>query len=179
MLVVHPQDNSTDFLAEIYAGMDNVVRFDGIADLDLDRLLQESSHDKELTMFMGHGTPFGLRNITWGENDSPYYIGGKQAGMLLGRKKLFGMWCNANEFAQSYGLNGLWSGMIISDVFEAAFMGFKASEEEIEEENLKLARRVRYCLDNYPLPEIPARIKEMDDRKSEVTRYNYSSWYFY
>ena len=53
------------------------------------------------------------------------------------------------------------------------------TQEEIDEENKKFALRLKFCIDNYPLNEIPQRMRELDDVKSELTNYNYNNVYFF
>ena len=180
MLVIHPYDSSTDFLSEIYKDKPNVTLFNEINDVNLDEAITAAMDDKELTMFLGHGCPYGLFSINPRDDfDDMLLIDEYDAKAYLSkRKNLFGMWCEASMFARAQKLSGLWSGMIISEVFEAAIMKIKTCQEEVTEENLLLARNVRYCLDNYPLSEIPAVLKTMDKRKSELTNCNYQSWYF-
>ncbi len=181
MLVIHPDDRSTDFLREIYKGKPNVTLFNEINEVKLEEAITAAKDDKELTMFLGHGCPYGLFRIHPIDNlDNMLLIDGDDAKAYLSRRKnLFGMWCHANRFAVEQKLSGLWSGMIISEVHEAVYMNVKTCQEEVTEENLLLARNVRHCLDNYPLSEIPAVLKTMDKRKSELTNFNYQSWYFY
>ena len=55
-LVIHPEDQSTNFLSKIYEGKDwKVIRTD-ITDKELQNIIKE--HDR--IIMLGHGTPYGL-----------------------------------------------------------------------------------------------------------------------
>ena len=82
-------------------------------------------------------------------------------------------------FAEKYNLKGLFTGMIISEMDEAYWYGINTTNEELEEENQKFAERLRYCIRNYKLNEIPIKMLEMDDKKSQLTTFNYQNIYWY
>lgn len=69
--------------------------------------------------------------------------------------------------------------MIISEMDEAYWYGINTTNEELEEENQKFAERLHYCIRNYKLNEIPIRMLEMDDKKSQLTTFNYQNIYWY
>jgi len=181
MLVVHPDDRSTDFLSVLYTNHPNVVKFNGLdPSMDLGIELLRAMHDRELTMFLGHGMPSGLINITHCPGYGNYLINRETADLYLkDRVNLFGMFCYANKYAIANHLKGLWSGMIISEVSEAMFMKVKTDQQEVTEENWNLSRAVRKCLENYPLAEIPQALKTMKRRHSPLCDFNYNSWYYY
>ena len=71
--------------------------------------------DADELMMLGHGNPFGLFSTP---NKKGQYVRQLVNGDLvefLRDKTCIGIWCYANEFAQRYGLHGLFSGMIISE----------------------------------------------------------------
>ena len=74
------------------------------------------------------------------------------------------IWCNANLFAEAEKLHGLFTGMIITEMSEALLYGIETSQEELDRENVKLAKRLRFLLDeDTALHEIPSRILALDD----------------
>ena len=98
---------------------------------------------------------------------------------FLRDKTCIGIWCHADQFAQRYQLHGLFSGMIISELQEAIDYGIEVTKDEIDREMVKFAQRLRHCIDNYDLEEVPMRMKELDDVKSALTTFNYDRLYYY
>ena len=99
--------------------------------------------------------------------------------MFLRGKTCIGIWCFANKFANKYKLHGLFSGMIISELQEAIDNNIPATKEEIDAEMEKFTLRLKYCIENYPLDEVPQRMLELDDTKSELTRFNYNNLFYF
>ena len=162
-------------------------------------------------MLLGHGTASGLLGIQWGlsvnRKSAPILvIGESEVDSLRGHKSkkeyesqdrelsssLIGIWCYANEFAQRHKLQGLFSGMIISEMDEALNLGFNVGRELIEETNLAFCRRLGDLLNKFyhgeiDLDEIPEIMKsyiETDGHSFGVSgysiiNYNYSSLYYY
>ena len=69
--------------------------------------------------------------------------------------------------------------MIISEMDEAYWYGVNTTNEELKEENEKFACRLKYCIQKYPLNEVPIRMLELDDKKSQLTTFNYQNIYWY
>ena len=69
--------------------------------------------------------------------------------------------------------------MIISELHEAIEMDVTTTKEEIDREMIKFATRLRDCINQYGLQDTPARMKELDDVKSELTLFNYNNLYYY
>ena len=46
-------------------------------------------------------------------------------------------------------------------------------------ENKKFAERLRDCINSYPLPQVPAKMAELDDVHSPLTEFNYSRLYYF
>lgn len=89
------------------------------------------------------------------------------------------LWCNADLFARKEGLHGLFSGMIISELNEALVYEVPTTQSELDEENVKLARRLRTLLDeSIPLSDIPQRMFELNDTHTPLTDFNYSHFYY-
>ena len=98
---------------------------------------------------------------------------------FLRNKTCIGIWCHANLFAEQYGLHGLFSGMIISELQEAIDYHIPATKEEIDAEMEKFARRLNDCIERFGLAETPVRMRDLDDVKSELTLFNYNNLYYY
>ena len=69
--------------------------------------------------------------------------------------------------------------MIISELQEAIENKIPATKEEIDAEMDKFTLRLKYCIENYPLNEVPQRMLELDDTKSELTRFNYNNLFYF
>ncbi len=178
MLVIHPQDVSTDFLGALYEGME-VERLMALAPGEESRVVKALRRTPagERLMMLGHGGAAGLLSIG-GRSALQCVVGAAAAPELKGRLELVGIWCHAKQYAETHGLKGLWSGMIISEVAEAELcMGVRIPQEEVTRENEALARHLRRFLDTLPLAEIPARMKELVH--SPLTEFNYNNFYYY
>lgn len=182
MLVIHPKDHTTAYLSALYKGVDNAVIISGnISRADLNHKLHHTPKSERI-LLLGHGSDKGL---FWRNDDmEPGFD-----GIVLGHphtyhlrnhgNNIVAVFCNADKFAQTEHLHGLFTGMIISELSEAEEYGIQTSEEEIKCENLKFAVRLRTLLDsNVPLYEIPERMLELDDRHSPLTDFNYHRIYF-
>ena len=85
----------------------------------------------------------------------------------------------ADQFARAEGLHGLFTGMIVSELNEALLYQVETTQEELDRENVKLARRLRALLDErVPLSEIPKRMLAMDDVHSPLTTFNYKNFHY-
>ena len=73
----------------------------------------------------------------------------------------------------------IFTGMIVSELNEALLYQVKTTQEELNRENVKLARRLRALIDErIPLSEIPKRMLAMDDVHSPLTTFNYKNYFF-
>ncbi len=101
-------------------------------------------------MMMGHGSPSGLFSI--GKFDSAYAID-ESLVELLKKKECVFIWCNADKFIDRYNLKGLYSGMFISEVSEAAYCGFFTNQSTVDESNNSFALWLGEVINN-PLSEV-------------------------
>ena len=178
MLVIHPKDKTTAMLSALYDGLGALVVDDYRSTKEIGHLLHHVSA-KERIMLLGHGSDKGL---FFREDDSKdefdkVIVGHAHAYHL--RKhggNIVAVWCNADRFARAEGLHGLFTGMIITELCEAAQYGIKTSQEELNRENVKLSLRLRTLLiENTPLSEIPKLLLAMDDVHSPLTTFIISS----
>jgi hypothetical protein len=117
-LIVHPEDNTTDFLDLIYAPIENkTVIKGGISKTEL--MLQIMEHDR--VMMMGHGSPAGLFSINKFNNCGGYIIDQQIVPLLKEKKDNVFIWCHADKFVETFKLPGFYSGMFISEVSEAVY----------------------------------------------------------
>lgn len=69
--------------------------------------------------------------------------------------------------------------MSITEMSEALLYGIETSQEELDRENVKLAKRLRFLLDeDTALYEIPSRILALDDVHSPLTDFNYHNFHY-
>ena len=134
-LVIHPKDATTDCLSVIYEGRG----WDVIRDYDTPRekVMEEiKKHDR--IIMLGHGTSWGLlagTMVEWPrgrkhfQRFSHYIVDFEHAELLQG-KDTFSIWCNSDQFFKKYGLKGLHTGMIISEIGEEWVLPGAAEDEE-------------------------------------------------
>jgi hypothetical protein len=137
-LVIHPSDRTTDFLDKIYNGIDAVVIRGSVRD----SFLREQIAIADRVMLMGHGTPQGLLGPS-----QRMMIDQSHVGLLKTKKNLVGIWCNADGYFERYGLNGLYTGMIISEPMEARVFNVTATDNQIWDSNHQFAKSVKRGLE--------------------------------
>jgi len=127
ILVIHPDDRSTDFLRPIYAGIENkTVIIGGINKAELRELIK--SHDR--VMMMGHGYPGGLFSVGQFNQSLGVIVDDSMVDLLKEKEDNVFIWCNADQFVNKHNLKGLYSGMFISEVGEATYCGLPGTEQE-------------------------------------------------
>lgn len=122
-LVIHPFDPTTGFLEDIYLEKDyNVCNVEEISKSAMKRAIKQ--HDK--IIMLGHGSPEGLLS-----SQQDRFIIDSSLVYMLRNKILVGIWCHAVDFAKKYKLEGLFSGMIISELSEASMLNIKTKYSDI------------------------------------------------
>lgn len=177
MTVVHANDPTTRALSLLYEAREDVSC--RVAEKSTSSDVQRAIRDCDTVMMLGHGNEWGLFSTPDKKGRYERHIISSKLVDFLRGKTCIGIWCHANEFAEKYGLHGLFSGMIVSEPWEAEAEHISTTEEEIRIETEKFARRLRYCIDTYGLEETPMRMRELDDVKSELTNFNYGNLFFY
>lgn len=181
MLVIHPKDKTTAMLSALYEGIEAQAVDNYRSTNDIGHLLHHVP-SQERIMLLGHGSDKGL---FFREDDSKdgfdKIIVGHPHAYHLRRHggNIVAVWCNADRFARAEGLHGLFTGMIVSELSEALLYQVETTQEELDRENVKLARRLRTLLDeNVLLSEIPKRMMAMDDVHSPLTTFNYNNFHY-
>lgn len=137
ILVIHPDDRSTDFLRPIYQQLPNVTLITGgVSYMDMRELI--SKHDQ--VMMMGHGSPYGLFSMGKFPNSGGYIIDNMMIDLLSEKNDNIYIWCNADMFVDRYRLNGIYSGMFISEVGESIYCGIPSTQEQVDESNNAFAQ---------------------------------------
>ncbi len=181
MLVIHPKDKTTAMLSALYDGQEAQVVEDYRTTKEMGHLLYHVS-TQERIMLLGHGSDKGLFFREDDSKDEFDKVIVSHAHAYHLRKhggNIVAVWCNADLFARAEGLHGLFSGMIVSELNEALLYQVETTQEELDRENVKLARRLRALFDErIPLNEIPKRMLAMDDVHSPLTTFNYNNFYY-
>lgn len=176
MTVIHANDSTTSFLSLLYEQREDVLAH--MTEKDTNAAVRRAIRGDDTIMMLGHGNEYGLFSmpVSSGRYER-LLVDGSHVQFLRG-KTCIGIWCYANVFAERYGLHGLFSGMIISDLQEASDNHIVTTQDEIDEEMVKFTLRLRDCIEHYGLKETPARMRNLDDVKSELTTFNYNNLYY-
>lgn len=149
-LVIHPKDETTDFLSEIYSDKKWTV----ISENPSKKLLKQLIKEHDRIMMLGHGSEDGLFGYNRMIIDSKWVY-------ILREKYCVGIWCNANVFFEKYGLNGFYTGMIISEDMEANMYNVNCTADDLEISNITFACAIKNYID--------------DDNSINQIRKNYTS----
>jgi hypothetical protein len=128
-LIVHVHDESTVFLKKIYEGIEDKIVIDGyVAESELEGLIDQCS----TIILLGHGAPCGLIGFEGG-----FVINSSLVPALQrkGKDKCIFIWCFAQSFVSQYKLEGLCSGMFISEIGEADANEITATQDQIDKSN--------------------------------------------
>lgn len=128
-LVLHPKDKTTEFLSKIYLDRNYTIIRENISTKKLKEVIK--NHDR--IIMLGHGTEKGL--LGFGR-----FIIKASLVYLLRDKLSICIWCNSDVFFKKYGLKGMCTGMIISELDEAYDYNVKCTLEDIEESNELLSK---------------------------------------
>ena len=177
-------DESIQFLKELYENGPSWHPSPLGRDASKSLITRRIKNNDEIWM-LGHGGSDGLYSRhDFTQMFDRYLISSRNVQHLRG-KKLFGMWCYANRFAQKYRLNGLFSGMIISEQTEAEWvLGLNVKKKTIENCNRKLVDTLNMYLETQPFEEIPTLMANHDrgeetDEERIINDFNFKSWYYY
>lgn len=166
-LVIHPKDETTEFLSKIYADKDWKVMNSRLTKSSLTK--QIKAHDR--IIMMGHGGEMGLLHFRELIIDKTFVD-------LLKEKSCVCIWCHADEFVNEHGLRAFYSGMFVSDFVESLENDIDSNWEAIRHSNALFAEAVNVSIDtNNILENIKELYKEPEDG-CEVIRFNRARLYF-
>lgn len=174
-LVIHPKDKSTEFLSDIYEGLENTtVITGGVTKPELAVLIHE--HDQIL--MLGHGSPHGLFSVGQFPHASNLLIDDSFAPLLRDKSNVF-VWCHADQFVEYNALNGFSTGMFISEVSEARFCGVAdATYKDVTESNAAFAAALNVALMTPVSADIPGDVAKAGYKalaeKNRVAAYNFN-----
>lgn len=177
MTVIHANDPTTKVLSLLYEGRDDVSA--RMTEANTKGAIRRALRSDDTIMMLGHGNNYGLFSTPSRKGKYERLLIDGSFVEFLRNKTCIGIWCYANEFAVKYGLRGLFSGMIVSELQEAVENKISATKEEIDVEIEKFARRLRECIEMVGLKETPMRMRSLDDVGSELTAFNYANLFYY
>lgn len=165
ILVIHPTDNTTDFLKVVYQNLDCTVVNHNTSDY----MLREAIQMHDTIIMLGHGFHGGLFGHGKVVINSTHVD-------ILKNKKLVGIWCFANEFFERHGLLGIYSDMIISEMDEAMAFGVDCTYDEINQSNLQFALAVRDSIqEDSPIETFKQMYRS---NENPVIRWNQDNFYY-
>jgi hypothetical protein len=177
-LIIHPSDLTTTFLKPIYAPIQNKTVISGGIDKSK---LQKLINEHERVIMLGHGTSNGLMAVGQFPDVGSYIIDNSFTELLSTRKYNIFIWCNADQYVHRNGLNGLYSGMFISEISEAASYNFWDVEPNtIDESNYEFARIVSEHI-NEPLEKLYKNVIHQYgilSKTNSIARFNVDRLYY-
>ena len=177
MTIIHANDPTTKVLSYLYEQRQDIIA--RITEASTNGAILRAIRGDDTIMMLGHGNQYGLFSKPDKNGEYKRFLITDRHVQFLRNKTCIGIWCHANIFAERYGLHGLFSGMVISELQEAIDYDIHATKEEIDVEIEKFARRLNDCIDRYGLAEASIRMRDLDDVKSEMTIFNYNNLYYY
>lgn len=183
ILVIHPNDPSTQFLCRLYEDLPNVTKLtEKNSNSEITEALQHGNYD--LYMFLGHGGEDGLYAPNGSQQFGRHIINSGHV-QFMRDKICFGVWCNANIFAVKYSLTGIFTGMVISEIIEAYMWNVPVKDqEEMSAHNELWCGALRDCCNNTSSVLVPEKMYHYirDRFKRDMTpleEFNFNSiWYF-
>ncbi len=178
VLVIHPDDRSTDFLKPIYENIPNklVIRSDYTYDE-----IQQLIGDFDRIFMLGHGSPHGLFSMGQFKAFNGYIIDKNMVSSLENKPECVYIWCNADMFMnQNPTLKGFYSGMFISEVGEANYMGLFGMDQEIVNQSNNGFSEILGKFSNEPTTEIYTKVREeygVIASENPVAMYNHRRLY--
>ena len=178
MLIVHivSTQDTKDF-EKIYDGLEFDHRTSILINPSKLLLAQAIIEQKNIIVFIGHGTEYGLLDRSLDE----YIIDSKMVQHLIG-KKIVGIWCNASTFASKYDLEGFFTSMFISnseELLDCGYCLFEGCDTEITKENKLFSTRLNELLKgNIDIKQWADILREASaDSRHSFVHYNYEALY--
>lgn len=168
-LVIHPKDETTDFLSVICADKDWTVVNTRPSNSKLKELIK--SHDR--IIMLGHGTKDGLVIMEGAYNY--HFLIDSSLVYLLRQKDCVCIWCNADVFVRKYGLKGFFTGIIISEYQEAIMYCVNTNSEDLLHSNLLFADSIKQSIMSADTLSDAKKIYEGD---TSVINFNKQNLYF-
>lgn len=163
-LIIHPKDETTDFLKEIYVDMDCTIIN---TEVSKEYLRQEIELHHRIIM-LGHGCESGL----FGSNG---FVIDKSFVDLLEQKECVYIWCNADVFVKLHKLKGFYTGMMISEFMEAFLYNVPSTSSIIAKSNKDFALAVKNSINS---TSILSKAKFLYKGDEDVVKFNRDRMYY-
>lgn len=178
VLVIHPEDPSTEFLTSIYENIPNkTVITKGLYPHEITHAIID--HDQ--VIMLGHGTPRGLMSIGQFPETGGYVINESHSRFLSQKEDNIYIWCYASDYVKTHNLKGFASGMFISEAMEAYACGLSSyTHQEVKDQNNFFSELVGKVIDR-PAKAIYDFVSEEYGELalySEVADYNHKRLHF-
>ena len=179
ILIIHPEDRTTDFLKTCYAGSieNKVVVNKAKTRHQISELIE--SHDR--LIMMGHGSQHGLFAVSQFPVNGNYIIDETMIDLLGAKKENVYIWCNADSFVRRHHLKGFFTGMFISEEAEACYCGLpQINQDAVDESNYEFCRILAKYIQE-PGKDIYTNIKReygATAEKNPIAKYNHHRLYF-
>ncbi len=163
-LIIHPKDQSTDFLSCIYNDIDCTVINTDISHNNLKQQIKD--HDR--IIMLGHGCKDGLYGYNRLLIDSKLVY-------LLRDKECVCIWCNADIFVKKYELQGFYTGMIISEYEEAMdyMLIDNFTSKDINDSNKYFANTIKLYINEQGMRDkIVEEYSKLDNYIVDFNKYN-------
>jgi hypothetical protein len=144
-LIVHPEDDTTKFLTGIYATLTNkTIITGGVTKVELQKHIDVNDR----VLLLGHGTPMGLLSMNRFPDCGSYIIDYSMVESIRSKKNNVFIWCNSDEFVHRHSLEGVYSGMFVSELCEAWCFDFlDIDQDSINESNNEFSAIVSKHID--------------------------------
>lgn len=150
-LVIHPQDQTTDFLKPIYSNIPNKKVITG--GISYEALKREIEFVDEV-IICGHGYHGGLFAINQfeGLEQTNYIVDHQMASILKQKQKVVTIWCFAKNYIEANNINNSFhSGMFISEVNESVYCGLAGvTQQMIDDSNNCFSMELGSLIDQSP-----------------------------
>ena len=175
-LIIHPKDESTSFLKQIYTNKNVSVVTGEVTKTTLQNMIL--GYDR--IIMMGHGSSDGLLAVDQFDTDSSHIIDDSFIDVLKRKENSIYIWCHADQFVRKFNLKGFYTGMFISEVSEANYLGLTGTKQvEVNESNFYFSNLVSQYM-AYSLENMFVKVKEHYGMLSElntVANYNFNRLY--
>ena len=175
-LIIHPKDETTQFLDIVYNPIPNkTIITGGLYRKEIHELIE--GHDR--VMMCGHGSPGGLFSVGQFPSNNFYVINDNSVGVLKKKNNSIFIWCNADKFVRKHNLKGFFSGMFISELYEATYCRVMSNQDDVDESNYGFCNLLSECI-NEPIEDMYQSIIEGYGeiaKRNPVAKFNHDRLY--
>lgn len=176
-------DESIRFLSALFNDFGAINESGNLYNRSFSRsAIQKAIRASDRVWLLGHGYKTGLysKPLEYASmNFDRNLICDKDVDALRG-KECIGIWCYAKDFAEKYKLKGLFTGMIISEQIESDWIFNEVPPKSLlDMYNKAFVENLKFCLENYELRDIPAKMRELCPDDHPINVFNYENIFYY